>query len=103
MGYAKRADRNQQEVMNAYRGLGCSVESIHRLGHGIPDLLVGVAGVTDVVEVKDGNGELTEDEREWHAAWRGSKRVVRTLEEVGQHVRELKARRNDGPKTLKER
>lgn len=81
-----RVDDNQPEIVDALRDAGASVEPrLSCLGGGVPDLLVGIRGVTTVFEVKDGNKppsrrRLTDDEEEWHADWRGSKYVVESKE-----------------------
>lgn len=53
------------------------MQSLASVGDGVPDLLVGFRGQTLLVEVKDGalppsGRALTQDQWEWHAAWRGS-------------------------------
>lgn len=89
---AARADSNQAEIVNAFRGQGASVFSLHRVGAGCPDLLVGFAGRTLLVEVKRPAGPngglsrsaLTPDQIAFRSAWRGAPvHVVRTLEDVG--------------------
>ncbi len=80
--YAARSDKNQQEIIDALRGVGASVSSIHRAGHGVPDLLVGYRGVTYLMEVKHGNSKLTADERKWHDEWRGQVAIVRNVREA---------------------
>lgn len=81
--YRARVDRNQPEIVAALRELGCSVEHLHTLGRGVPDLLVGLPdGVNVPVEVKVGNEPLTPDEERWHRAWRGRVVIVRSVEEA---------------------
>jgi hypothetical protein len=87
-----RIDDNQPVIVAAYRGRGCSVEILSRVGTGCPDLAVGILGVTDMVEVKNEGGHLTADQEIWHQTWRGGLRVVRTLEDVGEHVKDMKRR-----------
>ena len=84
--YARRSDKNQQEIIDALRGVGASVTSIHRVGHGIPDLLVGYRGVTYLMEVKGKDGKLTDDEQKWHDEWRGQVAVVRNAREAIQTI-----------------
>jgi hypothetical protein len=69
-------DLNQPEIVAALRKIGCSVQHLHTLGKGVPDLLVGRNGWNFVIEVKNGKlppskRKLTPDEQEWHDAWRG--------------------------------
>mgnify|MGYP001278444731 CR=1 FL=1 len=78
MRYAARADRNQQEIINALRKAGATVRSIHRLGQGLPDLLVGKSGKNYLIEIKTEDGELTPDEIEFMDNWDGQAAIVRT-------------------------
>jgi hypothetical protein len=81
MRRAARTDRNQQSIVMALRKIGATVEPIQRLGRGVPDLLCGYRGRNILLEVKDPQQPaakcgLTEDEREWHAMWRGQVAIV---------------------------
>jgi len=87
MRRAARVDDNQAEIVAALRKCGCTVQSLAAVGNGVPDLLVGRAGVNYLLEVKDGSKpksarELTPDELRWLYAWRGSAAVVETVEEA---------------------
>jgi hypothetical protein len=88
MRRAAHIDANQCEIVAALRAAGASVEPrLARIGDGVPDLLVGIRGVTTVFEVKDGKQPpsrraLTPDEKEWHGAWRGSKFVVYSVDDA---------------------
>jgi len=78
---AARTDANQPEIVAALRAAGCSVQHLHTIGGGCPDILVGRAGKNYILEIKDGakapsGRQLTEDEKEWHRTWRG---VVHTV------------------------
>jgi hypothetical protein len=78
---AARIDRNQPEIVAALRQIGATVEPIHRLGHGIPDLLCGFRGKNIILEVKDpeqppSKRVLTPDEEAWHSMWRGQVAIV---------------------------
>jgi hypothetical protein len=77
-----RVDSNHDGIVDALRQMGASVTSLADLGGGVPDLLVGLGGETELVEVKGGKGKLTDDQVEWHATWRG--RPVRVLRSVEQ-------------------
>lgn len=84
---AARTDSNQAAVVSALRQIGASVQSLHRVGYGVPDLLVGYRGLTMLLEVKDGDRSpsarmLTADEREWHAGWSGHVAIVGSPEEA---------------------
>lgn len=87
MRRASRIDVNQPEVVLALRKLGCSVEPIHMLGRGIPDLLVGHRGTNLLCELKDGKKppsarRLTDDEEEWHQLWRGQVSIINSVDEA---------------------
>lgn len=86
MRFRRRADSNQAAVVAALRGIGATVVSLHEVGGGVPDLLVGYRGFTILVEVKGsksassaktgGGKKTTPRQMAWHQAWRGSTVVV---------------------------
>lgn len=87
MRRASKVDANQAEIVRALRGVGCSVQPLHAVGGGVPDLLVGYRNNNFLVEVKDGNKppwarQLTGQQREWHDAWRGNVAVVKDVGEA---------------------
>ena len=85
---AAKVDANQGEIVDALRGHYCSVALLHRVGGGVPDLLVGYQGRNILMEVKDGakpasQQKLTGPQVEFHAAWRGANiHIVRNTEEA---------------------
>lgn len=87
MRRAAKIDDNQPEIVEAARRMGCSVQPLHSVGKGCPDLLVGISGINDLWEVKDGAKppsarRLTPDQIEWHDAWRGHVQVVDSVEKA---------------------
>ena len=87
MRRAAKVDENQPEVVKALRAAGASVQPLHAVGQGCPDLLVGFRGKNLLFEVKDGAKapsakRLTDDQSEWHAEWRGNVFFVETAEEA---------------------
>ena len=81
MRRAAKVDANHEEVVAALRKAGAFVQSLAGVGFGTPDLLVGYAGVTCLVEVKDGRlppsaRRLTPDQLKWHSEWRGGPLAV---------------------------
>lgn len=80
--------------MVALRSAGCSVDFWGVLGS--PDLVVGRAGVTYLIEVKQplgprgGSGQdgqqLNDLQLAWHRKWRGHVTVVRSVTEAFQVV-----------------
>lgn len=60
--YARRADRNQPEIVDALRSVGAEVRHVHRLPKML-DVIVGYRGQLFWAELKQGNEPLTEDEQ----------------------------------------
>ena len=93
--YARRIDDNARVIVNALRAFGCTVVPIQGAA-GTPDLLVGLFGLTELVEVKPLTGvtarrELRESQEQWHTRWRGRKPVVvRTLQDCEALVSRLR-------------
>lgn len=83
-----RIDANQPAIVHALRLAGCSVEHLHQVGEGCPDLLCAIAGdQTFLIEVKDGakpaaDRKLTKDQVVWHARWRGRVHIVTNVDEA---------------------
>jgi hypothetical protein len=76
MRRAAKVDANQEQIVEALRTAGATVQTLAAVGKGVPDLLVGFQGKTLLLEVKDGRRppserRLTEDQLKWHGAWRG--------------------------------
>lgn len=85
--YAAKIDANQPEIVSALRKAGCFVQPLHTVGGGVPDLLVGRAGVNHLLEIKDGSKppsarRLTPDQVEWHALYRGTVHIVTSIDEA---------------------
>lgn len=83
MKYARRADGNQPDIVAALRKAGASVQPLHTVGQGVPDLLVAFDR-TFVMEIKDpskpkSDRKLTPVQQKWHEAWIGEKHVVETV------------------------
>lgn len=81
MRRAARVDRNQKEIVEYLRKRGATVQPLHTVGRGCPDLLVGHGGKNYLLEVKDGEKpksaqKLTPDEDAWHFMWLGQVAVV---------------------------
>ena len=84
MRRAARIDANQPDIVEALRGVGASVQPLHTVGEGCPDLLVAFRMVNYVIEVKDGAKppsarKLTPDQIDWHDAWRAPVFIVETV------------------------
>ena len=82
-----KTDRNQPEIVKALEDAGCSVQLLHRVGGGCPDLLVGRINKNFLLEVKDGDRvpserKLNERQEKWHREWKGQKIVVTNAREA---------------------
>ena len=87
---AAKVDVNQPSIVAAIRKLGWTVQHLHSLGHGCPDILVGARGKNYLFEIKNPeyyDGKLPADEQEWHDMWRGQIDVVETIEDILEVVR----------------
>jgi hypothetical protein len=87
MRRAAKVDANHSEIVAALRKIGATVTSTAGVGKGFPDLAVGWRGMTLLLEIKDGAKppsarQLTDDERKWHAEWRGHADVVDSVEQA---------------------
>ena len=82
---AAKIDANQPEIVKALRAVGVSVQHLHSVGTGCPDLLCALLGFTFTIEVKDGSKppsaqKLTPDQVVWHAAWKAPVHVVNSID-----------------------
>ena len=99
--FHKKVDRNHSEIVEAFRTHpNVSVFSTAALGDGVPDLIVGLDGITFLVEIKDGTKppskkKLNPLQQSWHKNWNGSEvRIVTSVSEAHQFVENIrKARR----------
>lgn len=90
--HSTKRDQNQAEIIAALFAAGCSVQDLHAVGGGCPDLLIGriVGGekrcfLLEVKMAKNAKGEpkqLTPDQVNWHWSWRGQVAIVVTPEEA---------------------
>ena len=78
---AKRSDKNQPQIVAAFRNCGFSVVHTHTIGGGIPDIAIGRNGHTHWVEIKSSPKEkLTPLESEFFTNDRGSHHIVWSLD-----------------------
>jgi Holliday junction resolvase len=71
MTYA-RIDTNHKEIVKALRDAGATVVSLAAMKHGCPDLLVGYAGETMLMEIKrDAKAKFTSDQLDFLSKWKG--------------------------------
>ena len=73
MKRAAKVDANQREIIAALRKIGCSVQLLHQVGGGCPDVMVGFRGVTTLLEIKNpaGLNKVSESQITWQNEWRG--------------------------------
>lgn len=84
---AKKIDGNQEQIVEQLRALNISVQHLHTIGKGCPDLLLGFRGQNFLVELKDGSRKpserkLTPDEEKFFAKWRGQVNKCECLEDI---------------------
>lgn len=90
---AARVDANQAEIVGGLQACGMLVQSLAKMGQGVPDLLVHwpARKTLAILEVKNpkrppSKQRLTANQRTWHAlGWPVV--VVKTLEEAIQAMR----------------
>lgn len=85
MRRAAKVDITQAEIVDALKKAGATVQHLHSVGQGCPDLLVGFRRQNFVLECKPNIGspskrELRPNQQEWHDGWKGSVAVVETPE-----------------------
>jgi hypothetical protein len=83
---ASRTDGNQTDIKNALLAIGASVQLLHTVGKGCPDMIVGYRGINMLIEAKTKHGKLTQAQIQWHSTWRGQCIVAKTPEEVVEKV-----------------
>jgi hypothetical protein len=84
MPYDAKADANQSLLVQLIRKTGYTVTDLHRLGRGVPDLLVSGGALGDrnvLIEVKSATGKLNEAEAKFFRDWPGEKHIVRCIED----------------------
>lgn len=91
MRRAAKVDANQAEIVAALRKVGCTVQPLHQVGGGCPDLLCARFGRNLLMEVKDGSKppserRLTPLQERWLRDWRGPVVVVTSVSEALQAV-----------------
>ena len=82
-----RVDANQTAIVRSLRDAKATVQHLHAVGQGCPDILVGYRGKNYLMEIKDGSKvpsarAMTAPQIEWHNGWRGQVAVVTTVAEA---------------------
>jgi hypothetical protein len=83
----RRTDRNQSEIVNVFRKLGCMVDCLHAAGGGCFDLVLQVAWLNIRVEVKDymkpaSKRQFTPMQKRWNFSATGLRCVITTIHEA---------------------
>jgi hypothetical protein len=85
MRRAAKVDATQAEIVAALKKAGATVQHLHSVGEGCPDLLVGWRGTNWLFECKPKIGspsdrKLRPNQVEWHDGWKGQVATVETPE-----------------------
>jgi Holliday junction resolvase len=87
MTYA-RIDTNHKEIVKALREAGATVVSLAEMKHGCPDLLVGYAGETLLMEIKrNSKAKFTSDQLDFMGKWKGG--AISRVDSVDAAIRAL--------------
>jgi len=83
----KRADRNQPQIVRDLRRAGFSVQSLHTVGDGCPDILVGHQGMNWLFEIKNpeqppSKRKLSPDEKDFFEEWKGQINIIHHADEA---------------------
>ncbi len=81
---AAKIDTNQPAIVADIRALGWTVQHLHMVGKGCPDIMVGAKGKNYLFEIKNPEYDckLTDDEQEWHDVWQGQVDIAETIEDI---------------------
>lgn len=85
---AKRVDANQSEIVAALRAIGCTVQDLHEVGRGVPDIMVSYKGKLFLFEIKMAGKYQNSLEKQWAYKWQSPVYVVRSAEEAVKIVTE---------------
>ena len=97
-GAPRRVDANHHEIVQAFRQLGCPVVDISAVGDGVPDIIVRHPTIRDMaflVEIKTPKGKLNKRQMQWHAEWGELIRIIRSVDEAIQMVRDMSGGHGD--------
>ena len=79
----KRVDDNQTKIVKELRAEGMTVQHLHGVHGGCPDIVVGYKGKNYMFEIKrDKAAKLTPDQVIWHHNWQGQVTIITTSEEA---------------------
>ena len=78
MSFKKKVDSNQVRLVKHARRLGASVQHLHAVGGGVPDIIIGYQGINYLCEIKAEQGKLNALQVSWFENWKGQVCVIRT-------------------------
>lgn len=83
----RKADRNQPLIVKQLRAIGATVQHLHTVGQGCPDILVGFRKKCWLFEIKNpllppSQRKLTPDEKVFHETWRGQVAIIETFDDA---------------------
>lgn len=89
--YAKRVDKNQQEIVNCLRKMGAIVHDLSKNGKGIPDILIAYGGETILAEIKSNSkASYTPDQIKFNQSWKGGKVIrINNLDDAINLIQEI--------------
>ena len=73
-----RPDANQASIIQILEEVGATVQDLHEVGGGCPDILIGYKGVNYLAEIKTAKGKLNAKQVRWHRYWQGQKIILRS-------------------------
>jgi Holliday junction resolvase len=86
---AKRTDVNQKDIVHALKSFGATVVDLSSVGKGCPDLLVGFANKTYLIEVKrDNKAKFTPQQIQFNELWRGG--IIARIETIDEVIELLR-------------
>ena len=62
--------------------MGATVQPLHVIGRGCPDILVGWHGKNYLFELKSPGGKLTPDEKQFFGQWRGQVGIICSFQDA---------------------
>jgi len=94
MAFAKRVDENQKVIVKSLRDAGAIVHDLSGVGKGIPDLLVGYAGKTALVEIKrNATAKFTIHQIDFNKTWIGG--TIARIDNIESAIRLLNVMKGD--------
>jgi hypothetical protein len=86
MRRVSNVDLTQNDIVQKLRKCGVSVQHLHSVGAGCPDVLAGWRNVNVLLEIKGDKTPVNKCQQDWHAKWGGQVAVVRSFDEAMEAV-----------------